>query len=165
MAQQENITLEQALTNIPAQSHHCIQTLHNHAVQSGFTPFGTQSGKKSDYYKIEYKKSKKDTPLYIFTAKGQRWDLKCKFFHLDQYQALLHELSDRALGDLLESRECRGEANGCTVGVKFDVDGKGYNLCRHGIYFRKLVSEDTADVWRLMEAEIAQREKSEKVPE
>jgi len=163
MTQKNDITLEQAIINLPTESHSCIQTLHNHAVQAGFIPFGTQSSKKSDYYKIEYKKSKKDTPLYVFTAKGKRWDLKCKFFHLDQYQILLHKLSNRALYDLLESRACRGPDKGCTVGVKFNVNGKGYDLCRHGIYFRTLVLEDTADVWELMKAEIAERAKSEKI--
>jgi len=151
------VTLEQAVANLPTESHTCIKALHDYAVQAGFTPFGTQSSKKSDYYKIEYKKSKKDDPIFIFTAKGERWDIKCKFFYLDKYADLLHKLSERALNDILDSRECRGPEKGCVVGVQFTMNGKMYNLCRHGIYFRKLVLADVADVCKLIDAEIAER--------
>jgi len=157
MLKKQDVSLEQATAGLPIASNPCITALHNKAIQSGLIPFGTKSSKKPDYYKIEYKKSKKDSPIYVLTVKGEKWDLKCKLFHLDKYVALLYKLSESALHDILMSRECRGPERGCIVGVKFKVNEKSYNLCRHGIFFRQLVLEDVEDVWALMKAEIFER--------
>jgi hypothetical protein len=106
---------------------------------------------------MEYKKIKKDDPLFILHINGIKWSIRCKLFHLDEYAALLHNLSEKMLEGILSSRKCRGKANGCTAGIIFAHDNKKYLLCRHGMHFREFTSGDVQAIWKLLSAETAYR--------
>lgn len=157
MKQNKDISLSEVVAALPPPKQEILEEMHRLALGAGFKPFPSKSAKKEDTYKIEYKKLKKDDPLYILRVYSGKWNIRCKLFHLDSYVNLLYNLSESALQEVLSSKECKGEASGCTVGVKFLAKDKEYELCRHGIHFNELSKEDIASVWGLLQAESAYR--------
>ena len=151
------ITINEIITSVSESCHPVILEFHNRAVAAGFVPFASKSSKKDNFGKVEYKKAKKEDPLYILHVNGQKWSLRCKLFHLDRYEELLLKFREPVLKAMLASRACKGPENGCDVGIEFTADGKEYNLCRHAIHFKDLHEVDVDDVWSLLEAEARYR--------
>lgn len=153
MASKINIPIEAVMASMDEADRRVAKTVHDLAAETGFNPVITQSNKKDDFFKVEYKKPKVKDPLYILHVNGEKWSLRCKLFHLDQYMALLNELNADTLRGLLDARPCRGESAGCTVGIRFSLSGHDYLLCRHGMHFRGLTMADVPPVWALLRAE------------
>ncbi|MDR0456557.1 MAG: hypothetical protein LBH20_07750 [Treponema sp.] len=157
MEQKNTITVNEAIGSIPVNDQAIVLELHNKAINAGYMAFGNKSARKSDFYKMEYKKSRKDDPLFILHVNGIKWSIRCKLFHLDKYVTLLHKLSEKMLAGILSSRKCRGKAHGCTVGIMFTHVEKKYLLCRHGMHFRGITSGDVQAVWTLLSTESTYR--------
>jgi hypothetical protein len=157
MEQKNPVTIDEAIGSIPVNEHAAALELHNKAVNAGYTAFGNKSSKKPDFYKMEYKKLKKDDPLFILHVNGVKWSIRCKLFHLDKYVTLLNKLSEKMLTGILSSRKCRGKAKGCPAGIMFTHADKKYLLCRHGMHFRGITSGDVQAVWKLLSTESTYR--------
>jgi hypothetical protein len=154
MEHKNAITVDEAIGSIPATDRAVVLELHNKAIKAGYNVFGNKSAKKPDFYKMEYKKIKRDDPLYILHINGVKWSIRCKLFHLDEYLALLHNLGGKMLEGILSSRKCK---RSCNVRIPFAHDNKKYLLCRHGIHFREFTSGDVQAIWELLNAETAYR--------
>lgn len=142
---------------IPPNERDILLTFHNNAINAGLSPFITKSDKKS-FGKIEYKRTKKDDMLFAVQINSSHWSLRCKLFNLAKYTALLNSMNESVLQRLLESKECKGVDNGCTVGIKFKYNHQNYNLCRHLIRFSDIREIDTTSIWSLLQAENEHRQ-------
>lgn len=149
--------IDEAITSLPDTARAVAMAMHDNAVEIGYIPHVKQSSKKADFYTVEYKKNKVKDPLFILHVNGAKWSFRCKLFHLDQYVALLHTLSEKALENILASRKCKGITEGCTVGIDFAIGGEDYVLCRHGMHFRDLTTADVPSVWGLLREESLNR--------
>lgn len=153
VSQKRSALIDEVIATIPESGRFVAKAMHDNAIKVGYMPYTTKSSKRENFYKIEYKKTKVKDPLYILHVNGMKWSFRCKLFHLDQYVELLHNLSDQALKDILESRMCKGAEKGCTAGIDFAIGGKDYVLCRHGMHFRDLSALDIPSVWGLLRTE------------
>ena len=132
--------------------------LHRRAADAGlFTTFSASD--KTNYKKAEYRlsKFKKDAPIFVIQVKSGKINVKCKFYNLDKYSDKLLQLNPGTLDKVLGSKQCKGIENGCTVGVDFELNGSSYNLCRHLIFIRELMTDDIPAVWELVKEEITLR--------
>jgi hypothetical protein len=66
----KDIIIIDAIKSIPVNDRTVVLELHNRAINAGYIAFGSKSTKKPDFYKIEYKKNKKDDPLFILHVNG-----------------------------------------------------------------------------------------------
>jgi hypothetical protein len=153
MEQKNAITVDEAISLIQIDDRAVVLELDKKAKNAGYLTFGTKSSKKPNFYKMEYKKFKKDDPLFILHVNGSKWSIRCKLFHLDEYEALLLKLNEKILIELLSSRKCPGKVKGCTAGILFTHSDKKYLLCRHGMHFRGFNSDDLKAIWGLLNAE------------
>ena len=146
------VSFETAIAQLPESAQTAATLLHEKAIAAGLMPYISKSGKKTNFYKIEYKRAKPEEALFVLRTDNQKWYVRMKLYHLAGYAGLLNGLSGPAFDDLVSSRPCKA---GCDTPVEFAVDGKGYRLCRHGIRVNDVGVSDIPALWKLLEEESA----------
>lgn len=153
MKQNSGISFDSANSSLSESDRELTGDINARAAEAGYTSFIKAAGKEPDNYKIEYKKAKSTSALFVLRIAGNKWSLRCKLHHIGEYAGMLEELSEPIRRGLLSSKKCRSDAGKCKGPVRFVAGGEKYSLCRHSMQFQGLAASDIPAVWRLIEAE------------
>ena len=129
-----------------------VKKLHAYTLSLGCAVTVSALGKKAHNWKCEYALNK-NTLLILRITDGQ-WSVRCKLFHLPEYNQALEQCGSHCIENLLaNAKNCGMHGGSCKGPVLFSVDGNNYSQCRHSFLWKNIIEEDIDGITHLLRCE------------